>query len=290
MVRDERDGLGGLPGLRLDEFVDALVFGVSRRRRIPRVQQQMPLVGIEQVDLPDRPLRIGERGLDKMQQPRSMRQHTCVVVKLGIRVHVQRTPGIARISCHGHREIVDEAIGERMQGRTALAEFPPVAVRHDIDARTEDRCGDRTAQLLDLLHAELLVLHVREDFGAHVPRQFHERHVRRKRQPHRQDVGEHPGQCARLLRARRYREIEHGSPAVARSVKVRRHDGRENERPLRDLRLDPVELFDKRKRKRRGFPPEKAARARRRTGQGFRSRQGVDVVLPILAVVRVARR
>ncbi|VWC46271.1 hypothetical protein BAR24066_07389 [Burkholderia arboris] len=37
VVSDERDGLGGLPGLRLDEFVDALVVVVGGRRRIPRV-------------------------------------------------------------------------------------------------------------------------------------------------------------------------------------------------------------------------------------------------------------
>ncbi|VWB43498.1 hypothetical protein BLA6860_01956 [Burkholderia lata] len=290
MLRDECDSVGRLPGLSLDEFVNALMRGVGSVRRIPRPQQQTPLVGIEQIDLADRLLRVGERCLDEVKQPLPMRLHACSIVKLGIPVHVQRTPGIARIAGHGHGEIVDEAIGERMQGRTTVAEFPPVVERNDIDAWTENRCGDRTAQLLDLLHAELLVLHVREHFGAHVPCQFHERHLRRNGQPHRQDVGEHPGQRARLLRAGRYREIEHGYPAVARSVKVGRHDGRENERPLRDLRLDPVELSGERKRKRRGFPPEKAARVRRLADQGFRSRQGVDVVLPVPAVVRVARR
>ncbi|VWL86223.1 hypothetical protein BLA6992_00001 [Burkholderia lata] len=39
MLRDERDGLGRLPGLRLDELVNALVRRVGGLRRIPRLQQ-----------------------------------------------------------------------------------------------------------------------------------------------------------------------------------------------------------------------------------------------------------
>ncbi|GLQ98969.1 hypothetical protein GCM10007863_33890 [Dyella mobilis] len=254
---------------------------------VPAVQQSLAFRRVEQVDVADGAGRIGSGLFDKVQQASCVLGGVRFIVQLAVGIHVQFATGGADASLQGDRQVVYQAVVQRMRGGRSAVELAIVFETHDIDAWPEGMRGRRSAQLLDILAAKMLMLEVAQDFAAGAAGELGTVVFGRHAEAQRQHVGEHGGNVASFFATCGHGEIEGADAAIADTKQVCCDHRRQQRWPLAGHLFRCNQLFCQCGGECNGVAPVCTAEAWRASADALCIAEALRVFAPIVPIAFV---